>query len=266
MATQTIVAGDTSFDAVGAGDSFFVLYGSQGIVGNVDGSGQNTSVLAEIASGFTGSIGTASDPWKTAFSTRLVNMAGSGNIYFESNAADTETTALIYQLGGGTLHLQGSAAVITRMEMMRGTVNAGNGVTLTTARCAGGSLNIADTGTGAAVTTLDVIGGSVYSQRPVTTTVITSGNLTIDSDGAGATNAQTTVSLYGGTLNLLDCGTITTLNIFGGQLILSQNRPLTVTNTNICMHLPWAQAFLDSTNIVTFTNAPTRIISDGRPV
>lgn len=265
MATQVIIAGDTSFDAVGAGDSFYVTGGGQTIAGNVDGSGQNTSVLAEIGKAFTGQIGTAADPWQTAFSTRLVYAAAAGDIYFESDAADTETTALVQCIGGGHFHFV-NAGIATRFESISGQVTVGNGAVITNGRFGGGLVNLLDTGSATALTILNVSGATVYSQRPHTTIILMSGSLTLDADAAGAVNAHTTINVYGGTLNLKDSGTITTLTWEGGMVNASQiARATTITNTNIRMDLPGAQALLDSPNI-TFTNTPTRYYTDGRPL
>lgn len=266
MATQTINTGTTTFGAASAGDSFYIRRGGQSITGNADYSGVNTSVLAEISSGFTGQIGTSADPWKTAFSSYLWYGARAGDLYFESNALDTETTALIRHTGLGHLHVQGATAVVTRLDTA-GTTTVANGVTVTTAYCGGYGVPVTflDTGTGPTITTLYVNGSSVISERPHTTINAGTGSLVLRADSAHGLNAHGTINIYGGCkVTILDSGTITTLLALGSVPDVSMmTQTLTITNTTINMNLPGAQAFLDNPQ-VTFTNAATRIFSDGR--
>lgn len=267
MATQQINAGTVTFGAAAAGDTFYINKGGQSIVGNVDYSGVNTSVAAHVRSGFTGQIGTAAAPWQTAFSSVLWYGAGGGNMYFESDALDTETTALVRHTGGGHLHLM-TGGIITRGDFF-GRTQVTNGVTVTTAYCGGPGQEVRfeDTGSGAAVVTTYVLGASVYTQRPNTTIHAGVGSLTIDSDEAGNVNAQGTINIYGNCpTTILDSGTITLLLALGRIPDVSQlTRPLTITDCTINMMLPGAQAFLD-TSLITFTNTPTRVGSDGSPI
>lgn len=268
MATQTIVAGTTTFGAPAAGDSFYILEGGQSITGNNDYSGQTESVLMEVAPSFTGQICTAAAPFTTSFSTRLVYAAGAGDMYWASNSATAgDVTPLVQVLGGGHLHfMSGGSGTATRLEQLRGTVTVAGGATptVTTARCAGGVMNILDAGSGPAVTTLDVMGGSVYMQRPATTISVLSGNLVIDSDDASATNAITTLNVWGGSVTLLDPGTIGTLNWYGGVIVPPNARPVTISASTINRALPGAAQFLDHP-LLTFSSN-TNIITDGRTV
>jgi hypothetical protein len=265
MATQTI-RNATTFGAAAAGDTFFVQEGALDITGNLDYSGVNTSVIGEISRFYTGSIGSSSESWKTAFSTRLV-WEGSGDLWFESNSLDSEATALIYCIGAGHLHLTGSAAppVVTRLEALSGFQTVAAGVTVTTGRFGGSSsARLLDSGSAVAVTTLDVIGGQVYSQRPHTTINGAGGSIMLDCDSTGGVNAHGTINAYGAKISIRDSGTITTLNaMYSVPDASTLTRALTITNTTINMGLPGAQAFLDHP-LITFTNTPTRVGSDGR--
>jgi hypothetical protein len=259
--------GTTTFSAASAGDTFYIDEGTQAITGNTDYSGVNTSVTAEISRGFTGSIGTAAAPWKTAFSTRLIYAAMGGSMFFESNAADTETTALVQCIGNGNFTASGSTAVITRLEAIGGVVTVANPVTVTTARF-GWNVNaeLQDSGTGPTVTTLDLFGGFVKSSRPHTTINALRGRLVLDSDSAGAANAHGTINAYGAEIVIIDSGTITTLNAYNSIPNLTRlTRALVITNSTINMSLPGAQAFIDNPN-VSFSNNPTLVMTDGRQV
>ena len=275
MAIQRIFRGTVTLGAASAGDSFFIGEGYQAVTGNNDYSGVNTSVTGEVARGFIGQLFTAANPWKTAFSTRLIYAASAGDLYHASDSADTETTALVQVIGGGHYHaIAGSGtSVLTRLEGASGRVSVANGVTVTTARFAGGcDARLEDTGTGVAITTLDVWGGVVYCQRPVTTVNLNGGTLVLDADSAGGVNAITTLNVNGGLLVWRDSGTITTLNYNGGKIDVSAlsgstTGLTTVTDSNVNMLLPDAQQFLDlSAVLITFTNTPQRRMTDGRPI
>lgn len=272
MATQTIITGDTSFDSPNAGDSFYITSGGQALVGNSDASGVNTMVLAEIQPGFSGTIGTATDPWKAAFSSYLLYNAQAGMLHYESNSLDTETTALVAVTGGGNLFVYG-AGILTRFEVSSGRATVANASTVTTGRVNGGMVKLLDTGSAPTVVLLQVGGGETTSQRAHTTIDGFGGDLTLAADSAGAVNAQGTINWYAGTLRLQDTGTITKLNWYGGTIDASQlSRPTTVTAIDINMRAPGAQAFLDN-SLFTFSTAPTftgttskRLMSDGRPL
>lgn len=265
MATQTIVAGTATFAAAQAGDNIYVLGGGQTISGNVDYSGVNTSVILEVSKAFTGQIGTSAAPFQTAFSTRLVYMASAGDLWFESDAADTDVTALVYHLGGGHLHFINTGTA-TRFEQASGQFTLGNAPTLTTYRMAGGQSTLGDTGTGPAITLFQQTGGHCHNQRPCTTYTGTGGTCVFDADSAGGVNAQGTVQVFGANVSLKDVGTITALTWLSGNVDASQlSRPLTITDATIAMHLPGAQALLDHP-LITYTNTPVRVFSDGRPL
>lgn len=265
MATQTI-KGSTTFGAANGGDTFYILDGGSVISGNLDYSGVNTCVTCEVAKGFTGDIGTSANSFLTAFSTRLVYAAGGGNMYFDSNALDTETTALIQCIGNGHFHfVGGSTGIATRFEAIGGMVTVSNGPTLTTARFGGNvSANLLDTGSGTTIVTLDVVGGSVYSQRPHTTINALRGALVLDADSANGVNAHGTVNAYGAAVTVNDSGTITTLNWYAGMVDAAKlTRPLTITNSTVNMSLAGAATLLNNP-MITFTNPTTKIYTDGR--
>lgn len=269
MATQTIVAGTTSLAAFGAGEVVYILEGGQSIAGLVDQSAANQAATFEVAPGFTGQIGTAAAPHIQAYATRLVYAAGAGDMYYSVNSATTDTTGLLQVLGGGHLHIMSggdSTPTITRLEQLRGTVTLTGSTTptVTTARCAGGVMNLLDAGGATTITTLDVMGGSVYCQRPCTTISVLSGNLVFDSDDASATNAIGTLNVWGGSVTLMDPGTISTLNFYGGTIIPPNSRPVTISASTVNRALPGASQLLDHPLITWSSN--TNIITDGRPV
>jgi glutamine amidotransferase PdxT len=73
------------------------------------------------------------------------------------------------------------------------------------------------------------------------------GNLTLDCAGL----ALTTVTITGGTVRLLNSGTITTLNAYGGTFDASGcQRPVTITTLNT----DFAATFLRGTNLTISTS------------
>lgn len=269
MATQTIVAGTTSLAAFAAGEVVYILEGGQSIVGSVDQKAADQAATFEVAPGFTGQIGTAASPHIQAYATRLIYAAGAGDMYYAVDSATTDTTALLQVLGGGHMHIMAggdSTPTITRLEQLRGTVTLTGSATptVTTARCAGGVMNLLDAGSGTTITTVDVMGGHCYCQRPVTTLSIYSGTLIVDSDDASATNAIATLNVRGGNVVLLDPGTISTLNWFGGTIVPPNSRPVTISASTVNRALPGASQLLDHPLITWSSN--TNVITDGRPV
>lgn len=264
MATQTL-KGTTTFGAANGGDTFYILDGGMVISGNLDYSGVNTCVVCEVAKGFTGDIGTSANSFLTAFSTRLVYGAGGGNMYFDSNALDTETTALIQCIGNGHFHfVGGSTGIATRFEAIGGMVTVSNGPTLTTARFGGNvQASLLDTGSGTSIVTLDVTGGSVYSERPHTTINAHRGILVLNADQANGVNAHTTINVNGAAVTINDSGTIGTLNWNAGTVDAAKlTRPLTISASTINMSLPGAAALLNHP-LITFSSN-TKIYTDGR--
>lgn len=266
MATQRVLSNASTFGTPTGGDSIFVEPGASAVTGNSDWSGVTRIVTMEVAKGFSGSIGTASAPFKAAATTRILHM-GSGDFYWESNSSDSETTALAWLWGSGTLYCTGSGAIITRGEAINGRFILDAASTLTTGRFGGSSnFELRDDGSGPTVTTLEVAGGSGVSRRPHTTINGVRGALVLDADTTGAVNTHGTINLYNMALTIRDSGTITLLNALGSIPDLSQLvRALTITDVNINMMLPNAQAFLDHP-LITFSNTPVRLYTDGRPL
>lgn len=265
MATQTIISGAETLGTANAGDSFYITGGGATITGNNDYSGVNTCVLMEVAKPFTGQLGSSSNPITMAFSTRLVYGAAAGDMWYKSDSADTDTTALIQHIGGGHLHFN-TTGIATRMEQLSGQFTVGNAPTLTTYRQAGGQSTLQDTGSGPAITLFQQVGGSCLNQRPITTYTGAGGNVVFDADTTGAVNAIGTINAYGANLTLKSPGTITALNWLSGIVDASQlTRTLTITDCTINMALPGAQALLDHP-LITYTNTPVRVFTDGRPL
>lgn len=265
MATQTITPSAPTIAAFGAGEIIYFTGGGYNVTATVDQSGQTQAAICEVSDDFTGDLATAAAPFQQSFSTRLVYAAQSGTMYWESDASDVDTTALAQCIGGGHLVAQ-TTGTITRAECARGTFTVNSAVVVTTGRNSGGRLNLYDAGGASAVTTLDQLGGFTYCQRPITTGNVMGGTLLVDSDDADATNALTTLNIYGGELILRDPGTIGTFSWYGGNVRYGSKRPLTISgNVIINMTLPGAQAFLDNP-LLTISGTTTRIITDGRPL
>lgn len=262
MATQTIARGSATFGTANGGDTFLIQGGGGVITGNLDYSGVTTSVIGEIAQDFSGSIGSSAASWLTAFSSRLV-YAGGGELWWESDSSDTETTALFQHIGAGASYLTGDG-IVTRCEQVGGLMRVSNGVTLITARFGGNATALLlDTGTGPAITTLDVTGANVTCQRPVTTANAHRGALTFDCDGAGGVNAVGTLNVNGAAVTLIDVGTISQLNWNTGTINASKlTRLLTITASSINMSLPGATTLLNNP-LITFSSN-TKLYTDGR--
>lgn len=261
MADYFIGEGSTTVDAPSDGDNVFVLGGSAAIVTNVDKS-SITFVRFEVSRAYTGTFATAANPMYVEVTGQLIYAAQSGAMYYRGKDT-TDATPLIQVVGGGTFHfvVDGTA---TRFEIGSGSAIIYGPAIATNIRVGGGSLTLLDD-TSTDPTLLHLMsGGTVYTERGGTTFTNDAGTLLIEA----GTNAITTLNCNGplqiAKTHLTESGTITTANVVGHVPDTSKlTRPLTITNTAINMSLPGAQAFLDNP-LITFTNAPTRYISDGR--
>lgn len=266
MATVYVANGSKTMGSPSAGDNLIILEGNAVIDTNINQSSLGAGGIAreEVSRAFTGQIGTAAAPHRAEISTVLVYMAQAGDMYYYPNG-NANTCANLQVNAGGTFHLV-TGGTCTLAQIGSGALQATAGAVITTLKASGGSVTITDTAT-TGITTLDMwpgpsgTGPSVYTNRGGTTFTNKGGTLTIDA----STNAITTLNCSGpGKTILKESGTITTINVEGHVPDTSALvRALTITNTNINMTLPGAQAFLDHP-LITFTNTPTRYISDGR--
>lgn len=257
MADQKIARGATTLGAPNTGDNVYILGGSATITGNVDWSGVAEILTFRVSSDFNGQMGSVSAPLKAKITTKLVYVASGGDMYYVADGSGADTCALMQVLGGGHLHFM-TTGTATRAEVRSGELSVATACAVTALRMSGGRVNFYDDSS-TDPTTVEVFGGYLYMERGATTITHTAGTTKLQA----GTNNITTVNLYGPGCQFVDFGTITTLNAMGGIPNASMlSSPVTITNTNINMAIPGAQAFLDNSN-VTFSNAPVRFIHDG---
>lgn len=263
MADSYVAEGSTTITAPGVGENVYFLGGNAAVVTGVDLSGVADIARIEVSRAFTGSIGTSGNPLYCEVASALIYAAQSGSMYYRAKDGAGEHAVLVRVCGGGHFHAV-TDGTFDKFEILSGTATIEGPIIATTISTAGGSLTILDD-TSTDPTTLQLLsGGSVYTERGGTTFTVMAGTLAVEA----GTNTVTTFNCYGPPTNartyLTECGTITTLNAYGHIPDTTKMvRPLTITNTNINMSLPGAQAFLDNP-LITFTNAATRFITDGR--
>lgn len=265
----TIAEGSKTVGAPVSGDSLFLQGGSAIINTAVDQSGlANGLVAVEVPFAYNGSFGTSAAPFYCEVTSYIWYGAAGGDMYYEGkDGADATPKAYIY--GGGHFHF-----------VTDGTITAfhiGGGATATvSAPCIVTSYYIA----AATVTILDStstdptllrimcdengLGGHVTTERGGTTFTNEGGKLIIDA----GTNTITTLNCTGphtiASTKMKSSGTITAVNATGHVPDTSNLAlPVTITDTTINMALPGANAFLDNP-LITFTNAPLRLVTDGR--
>jgi hypothetical protein len=271
MASVTVTEGATTLGTPASGDSLFILGGNATITTNVDQSALAAGLVREeISRAYTGQYASAGAPHKVQISTARVYMAISGDMYYQAAGNGGNTAALIQVIAGGHFHFV-AGGTATRFEVIAGQATISAPCVVTSLRIAGGSTTLLDDSS-TDPTLIELMagpagtGGTCYTERGGTTFTNGCGTLTIKA----ASNTLTTLNCQGSPLTaktvLVTSGTITTVNATGHipdttQLV----QPVTITNTPINMGLPGAQAFLDHP-LITFTNTPTRYITDGRLV
>lgn len=268
MAAVFIIDGATTVGAPNSGDSLYVIGGNATITTAVDQSAlANGLVAVEVPFAYSGQFGTAANPFYTEVTSYIWYGAVSGSFFYKGKDT-TDATPTAYFTGGGTFNFV-SDGTITTGNLLSGTLNCAGPCILTNLYVAGGTGIILDD-TSTDPTLLRMVGGpsgtggTVYTERGGTTFTIECGKITI----AAGSNTITTLNCTGPrsvTETILkESGTITTINALGHIPDTRQlSRPVTITNTNINVSLPGAQAFLDHP-LITFTNTPTRFITDGR--
>lgn len=261
MPDQFVARGATTFGTPTNADNIYVLGGSASITANVNWSTVAGIGIFEINKEFSGVIASSAAPFKGEVDTRLVYEAQAGSMYFDSDGSITDATALVQVIGGGHFTFQG-AGTITRLEIGSGQLTIAATAVVTTLRVGGGTTRMLDD-TSTDPTTVEVYAGFIETERGATTLTHIGGTTIVKHNTTGP-NAFTTVNVHGPGLKIIECGTITTLNCLGGVPDLSElSRPVTVTNSNVNMKLPGAKELLRHSKL-TFTNATTTLIHDGR--
>lgn len=263
MATATIIRGATAVGSPSSGDSLFVLGGNAAIVTDVNQSGlADGLVVVEVSREYFGEFATAANPFYVEVTSRLFYLASGGNMYYRGKDA-TDATPLILVAGGGHFHAV-TDGTATRFEVHSGEATISGPFIATTLRASGGRIQLLDD-TSTDPTLIHLVrghGARLKTERGATTMTLEWGEAVID---AGS-NTIGTINALGADIRLLSSGTITTANLHSSIIDLSRlTAPITITNTNINMALPGAQAFLDHP-LITFTNAATRYCGDGRPL
>ncbi len=240
-----------------SGDSVFFLGGSAGVVNGLDLSGLTGIVNLVIGSDFTGQIGDEANPLRARVTTKISYGASGGDFFFRPQGSGASDSALLVLFGDGHFHL-GTAGTLTRAEVTNGQMTISALGAATTVRLAGGVVNLLGIG-GTAPTLLKNTGGYCYTERGATTIEHGGGHTRVQA----STNTIGTLTINGPGVELVECGTITELNVYGGIPDMRRLvRPLTITNCNINMCLPGSQAFLDSDGL-SFSFTPIRMFSDG---
>lgn len=265
MANRYITDGSKTLASVADNDNLYIGPSAGAVTTSVNMSSFTTGLpIVEISSFL--DVGTATAPLYVEITTRLVNAMRSGTLYYQGKDT-TDATPLARFIGQGrTVFIDGT---ITSWEQLSGSSEIAEGAIVTNLYSAGGSGSLLGKA-GTSPTLFRLIGGPSglsqwYVQRGATTMTNEAGKLTIDS----TTNAITTLNCLGSyamgcSTDIWECGTITTANVYGHVPDVSKMvQPLTITNTNINMGLPGASEFLNHP-LITFTNTPTRYISDGR--
>jgi len=267
MATVYITDGSADVGTPLSGDDLIQLGGSRTI-----DTGLNQSALAaglarvEVPLSYSGQYGSTSGALLAQISGQLIYAASKGDMYYTPDGV-ADTCALIQCIGGGHMHLIGSVGTVTRAEVKSGQFTCAALVTITNYRQTGGLGTLSDDGGTTDPTLVEVGSGHLILRRGATTLTAffhqgarAPGSVLVDA----GTNAIPTLNCDGGIVTIKECGTITTLNCRGSLPdVRNLARKLTITNTNIYMDLPGAQALLDHP-LITYSNAATRLMHDGR--
>jgi hypothetical protein len=268
MADIPIIAGANSLGSLSSGDSVYILGGSATIDTNLDQSAlANGLVIVEVGKAYTGQFGSAAAPFYSEITERLVYAAGAGSIYYKGKDGG-DATPLVQCIGGGYFgFIDGTA---TRFEVLSGQASIGALSIATNIRIAGGSTMIHDDSS-TDPTLLHLLpgpngsGGTCETKRGGTTIINDGGQLTIDAGSNVITTLDCTGAAGVARTVLRKSGTITSLNALGHVPDVSQLAdPLTITNVNINMSLPGAQALLSHPLITPGTTV--QYITDGRPI
>jgi len=245
MAQRLIAAGSTTLGTVTTGDDIYVLGGSAAMVTAMDQSALASILSVDIGNEFNGSFGTSTAPFKAELTGTFWYNAGGGNAYWvsESAGADPDESAklIIPRTASGHMHFDGGT--ITSAEVSAGQFTIATGAIVTNLYCSAGVVRFYDS----ASTDPTIIqnSGILYLDRGCTT-LTHFGNGQTWIQGVNA-NAITTCNVYSSGCHIVESGTITTLNCWGGiPSVAKLQRPLTISNTNINMSLAGAESFLQN--------------------
>jgi hypothetical protein len=261
MAVAFLNTGATSMAAANWSDTtgftaaaqLVIREGSQAIVNDLNQSASSIEFL-DIQEGFSGNIGNASgslrcDADGTAESptTRLSRIrynASGGNFYFSATGGNTLAHFVEINTGGT---FWGTDGIMKNVVLQNGTARFAAAVAGTGGvwRFTGG-VGIIDYAAALAIPQLDVVAGRHTLSRNATTLNVYGGELVIDC----AALAITTITITGGNVRLLNSGTVTTVNHYGGTLDCSATqRPVTFTT----MNSDFAATFIKGVNITIGT-------------
>lgn len=266
MANVFVSEGSSTVGSPSAGDSLFVLSGAAPITTNVDQSAIDL-VKVEVSAAYGGQFGTEGNPFYAEVTSSIWYGALAGDMYYRGKDT-TDATPQIYVAGNGHFHFV-TDGTATRFDVASGFATIAGPCIVVTLTIAGGETRLLDD-TSTDPTLVQLLpngsgrGGKLYSERGGTAFTNKAGDLTIKAgtNTIGTLNCDGPASIAKTVLQ--ECGTITTLKALGHiPDTRALTRPLTITNTEINMSLPGAQAFLDHP-LITFSNAATRAVTDGR--
>lgn len=254
MADHEIIPGQTDLGTIGNDDSIFVKGGSAIIDGDVDNSGLDNVAVVDIGAHFNGQFGTKDAPFKAKIGTRFDYKASGGDAHFASLGAITNVTSHVLIRGSGHFNFI-EAGTITQGDIRSGGFTIADACTVTGLRSAGGLTRYKGKA-GSAATKVLVVGGSLEMERGATLLTHTFGSTIINA----ATNAFAEIVVNGPGLQIIDCGTITYLQILSAMPDFSRfNKPVEITDCDINMSLNGAQEFLNNP-LFDFSNTPFRFL------
>ena len=256
MAT-VYVQDSADFNAGGApavGDTVIVTGKKTGnataVTTNVDKSTLGAGGIAniKITRNMKANIGSYTSPLKSEISAQLVNDADAGSELFYTADGTANTCAKLRHLGLGATRLVGTGTfAITNLEQRRGEVLVGKDHEPTTIRGAGGYMHV-DDDTGVSPTT--VYAGGDFVLR-LNRGIAAGGNLYIFDNARVildcGTDTVPTIWMFGGSLEIVQCGTITTFHLLGGDANrISIGREITITTLNAWPTVRNVKNFIDN--------------------
>lgn len=244
------------------GDSLFFAGGGVEVDTGLALNGLSVGLVRiEVSPEFHGQVGAPGSPLYARATSELRYAAGGGAMYYRGTGS---ATALITIDSAGDFHFV-TGGIATRFESVRGRSVIYAPATPTSLRISGGYVHLRDDVSATDPTEITLVdgtgGGVLVCERGATTLNAGSGEIIIS---AGANTFGTINALSGGKIRLRRSGTITLLNATGSIPDASKLvAPVTITNATINMSLHGASNLIDHP-LITFTNAPTKILGDGR--